>query len=86
MPIEDISDMFDFVEVKPYSTTEFYGLSIEPHYTVHSIPTIGATFRMSDRGQSHSIVFIGDNKSFPDIEDMVNKGIVKKEKFETITF
>jgi CRP-like cAMP-binding protein len=84
MPVEDISEMFDFVEVTPYKTTEFYGLSIEPHYTVHSIPTIGATFRMSDRGHSHSIVFIGDNKSFPDIQEMVDKGIVRKEKFETI--
>ncbi|WCL49031.1 cyclic nucleotide-binding domain-containing protein [Leptospira sp. GIMC2001] len=84
MPIEDISEMFDFVEVKPYGITEFYGLSIETHYTVHSIPTIGATFRMSERGKSHSIVFIGDNKSFPDINDMVNKGIVRKEKFDIL--
>lgn len=29
MPVEDISAMFDFVEVRPYQVTEFYGLSIE---------------------------------------------------------
>jgi CRP-like cAMP-binding protein len=84
IPMEDLSQMVDFVEVHPYTNTEFYGLSIEPHYTVHSIPTIGATFRMSNLGVSHSIVFIGDNKSFTDIEEMVLNGTVRKEKFEII--
>lgn len=84
MPVEDLSSMFHFVEVKPYETTEFYGLSIEPHYTVHSIPTIGATFRMKEGNESRSIVFIGDNKSFNDIEQMVSQGIVRKEKFEVL--
>ncbi len=84
MPVEDLSSMFHFVEVKPYETTEFYGLSIEPHYTVHSIPTIGATFRMKEGNESRSIVFIGDNKSFSDIEQMVSQGIVRKEKFEVL--
>lgn len=84
MPVEDLSAMFHFVEVKPYETTEFYGLSIEPHYTVHSIPTIGATFRMKEGNESRSIVFIGDNKSFNDIEQMVAQGIVRKEKFEVL--
>ena len=84
MPVEDLSSMFHFVEVKPYETTEFYGLSIEPHYTVHSIPTIGATFRMKEGNESRSIVFIGDNKSFHDIDQMVTQGIVRKEKFEVL--
>lgn len=84
IPIEDIESMFDFVEVEANKETEFYGLSIEPHYTVHSIPTIGATFRMKDRGKSHSIVFVGDNKASHAIEDMVGKGIVKKGKFDII--
>lgn len=84
LPIQDIEAMFDFVEVRANETTEFYGLSIEPHYTVHSIPTIGATFRMKDRGKSHSIVFIGDNKSAHDIEGMVHEGIVRKEKYDLL--
>lgn len=84
IPVEDISAMFDFVEVTPYETTEFFGLSIEPHYTVHSIPTIGATFRMKDGNTSRSIVFIGDNKSFSDIETMVVQGLVRQEKFDAL--
>jgi len=84
MPVEDIKAMFEFVEVKPYEVTEFYGLSIETHYTVHSIPTIGATFRMKDGPMSRSIVFIGDNKAFDDIEGMVAQGIVRAEKFSML--
>lgn len=84
MPIEDLSQMFHFIEVKPYETTEFFGVSIEPHYTVHSIPTIGATFRMKEGNSSRSIVFIGDNKSFADIETMVAQGIVRHEKFDVL--
>ncbi len=84
LPIEDLSLMFEFVEVKPYETTEFFGLSIEPHYTVHSIPTIGATFRMKEGNTSRSVVFIGDNKSFTDIESMVTQGIVRHEKFDAL--
>jgi len=84
LPLEDLAHMFEFIEVKVGETTEFFGVQIEPHYTVHSIPTIGATFHMKDRGENKSIVFIGDNKSFHDIEDLVAKGIVRKEKFELI--
>lgn len=84
MPVEHLSAMFDFVEVKPYEVTEFYGMSITPHYTVHSIPTIGATFRMKDGTTTRSVVFIGDNKAFKDIEGMVAQGIVRKEKFDAL--
>lgn len=84
IPAEDLYDMFDFVEVKVGEIKQFYGLSIEPHYTVHSIPTIGATFSMKDRNVQKSIVFIGDNKSFSDINTMVENGIVRKEKFEKL--
>ncbi len=84
LPYEDLKDMFEFTEVHPGKTTEFFGMSIEPHYTVHSIPTIGATFRMKEGNQTRSIVFIGDNKSFADIEKMVEGGIVRPEKFEIL--
>jgi len=84
MPAKDLAAMFHFVEVRPYEKTDFFGLSIEPHYTVHSIPTIGATFRMKDGNTSRSIVFIGDNKSFEDIEKMVTSSIVRQEKYDNL--
>ncbi len=81
LPIENFENVFEFVEMEPYKDHEFYGMNIHPHYTVHSIPTIGATFTMKDAHQSRSIVFVGDNKGFNDIDKMVSEGIVPDEKF-----
>lgn len=82
--IKDFYSYFDFVELEPYKTTDFYGINITPHYTVHSIPTIGATFKMKDNGHSRSIVFVGDNKSLPEIKKMVDAGTVKEEKYQQL--
>ncbi|MCB1309503.1 MAG: cyclic nucleotide-binding domain-containing protein, partial [Leptospiraceae bacterium] len=81
-PISEFESYFDFVELIPYERNEFYGLTITPHYTVHSIPTIGASFEMSYDGRNRRIVFVGDNKSLTDIQDMVAKGDVSQKKFE----
>ena len=80
--IEEFNAYFDFVELEPYKPNEFFGLRITPHYTVHSIPTIGAKFEMHYEGAQHSIVFVGDNKSLPDIEKMVEEGSVTRQKYE----
>ncbi len=80
--IGELYSYFDFVELFPYEKNEFYGMTIVPHYTVHSIPTIGAKFKMKERDLTHTIVFVGDNKSMPDIQKMVNKGITPKWKYE----
>lgn len=73
---------FDFVELEPYQPNDFYGMTITPHYTVHSIPTIGASFEMEYEGERHRIVFVGDNKALPDIKKMVEDGTVSTEKYE----
>lgn len=84
LPLDDLYEMFEFTEVKADTVTEFFGMSIEPHYTVHSIPTIGATFRMKEGNMTRSIVFIGDNKSFGDIEGLVTSGVVRLEKYDNL--
>jgi len=81
---EEFYSYFDFVELEPYRENEFYGIGITPHYTVHSIPTIGATFTMNCDGHNRSIVFVGDNKSLVEIKKMVKAGNVKKEKYENL--
>lgn len=83
-PVDEFYHTFDFIEVEPYAENDFYGIGIRPHYTVHSIPTIGATFSIKDRGKKHSIVYGGDNKALPEIKKMVDEGIVSKEKFDFI--
>ncbi len=81
-PIDSFYSYFDFVELIPYEKNEFYGMTIQPHYTVHSIPTTGATFRMKEQCDERSIVFIGDNKAVSDINKLVAKGVVNSKKAE----
>ncbi len=84
LSIEDLYSFFDFFELEPYQENDYYGMQIIPHYTVHSIPTAGATFKMKADGRDHSIVFVGDNKSLDDIQQMRDEGIVSDEKYNHI--
>ncbi|NOQ37067.1 MAG: cyclic nucleotide-binding domain-containing protein [Methylococcaceae bacterium] len=81
---EEFTSYFDFQELIPNEANDFYGMKITPHYTVHSIPCIGATFEMKCDGHNKSIVFVGDNKALPEIEKMVETGSVTKEKYQNI--
>lgn len=81
---EEFFSYFDFYELEPYKENDFYGIKVIPHYTVHSIPTIGAVFKMKCDGHERSIVFVGDNKSLPDIKKMVDNGAVKEEKYQNL--
>ncbi len=82
--IDDLYSFFEFFELEPYQENDFYGMQVIPHYTVHSIPTAGATFVMKSDGRKHSIVFVGDNKSLDDIKQMRDEGIVSPEKYDHI--
>lgn len=81
---ESIRSSFDFIPVVPYEENDFYGISIIPHYTVHSIPTIGATFIMNDSGKQYSIVVGGDNKALREIAKMTENKIVPQKKTDYI--
>lgn len=73
---EVIEAYFSLVEVVPGETVNYYGLEITPHLTVHSIPTIGATFSTHYKGLNKSICVIGDNTAMSAIEEMTAAGIV----------
>lgn len=79
-PLDEFASYFDFVELEPYKENDFYGIKIVPHYTVHSIPTVGATFSMNEKGKKHLIGFGGDNKALPEIAKMVELGVTPKDK------
>ena len=81
---EEFYSYFDFVPLEPYTENDFYGMKITPHYTVHSIPCIGATFTMKCSNQEKSIVFVGDNKALPEIKEMVDTGTVPLKKYENL--
>lgn len=74
---QSVAEHFIFVEAKVGETLNYYGLDIQPHVTVHSIPTIGATFTSIHRGYERSICIIGDNNSMTTIRELHGQGVVR---------
>jgi CRP-like cAMP-binding protein len=72
-----VAQNFRLVEVTPGETINYYGLSIEVHNTVHSIPTIGATFSTIHQGQYRDICIVGDNQNMGAVREMEEAGIVR---------
>lgn len=81
---EVIKEHFILNEVKPGETLNYYGLGIKPHVTVHSIPTIGATFTIKDKKGSRELCIVGDNDSMDSIRSLHEKGHVRTSTLENI--
>ncbi len=81
---EVIEEYFEFVEVFPGQTINYYGLEIKTHITVHSIPTIGATFSTTSKGLQKKVCIIGDNHGMSSIRTMTKEGIVSAETCGTL--
>jgi CRP-like cAMP-binding protein len=77
--IDSVKEHFTLIEIKPHVPCNYYGLIITAHVTVHSIPTIGATFTMNQNGQQKRLCVVGDNHSMGAIHDMHSKGIVSNK-------
>ena len=75
---EVVEEHFRFYEVSPGETINYFGLKIEFHTTVHSIPTIGATFSTVHRGQYRDVCVVGDNQNMKAVHDMRDAGIARK--------
>ena len=74
--ISVIHEHFTLVEVVPGESINYYGLNIDPHVTVHSIPTIGATFSTIHKDYTRQICIVGDNHSMHTIQEMNEEGKV----------
>lgn len=83
-PISDIIHYFELVPVTVGKTLDYYGLKIKPHYTVHTIPTIGAKFFIQDHGKISSALISSDNQSLDDIQIMFEQGIVSESRFKLL--
>ncbi|MCP3690244.1 MAG: cyclic nucleotide-binding domain-containing protein, partial [Gammaproteobacteria bacterium] len=73
-----VKEHFQFYEVNVGETINYFGLKIEFHATVHSIPTIGATFSAVHRGQYRDVCIVGDNQNMKAIHKMRDVGIVEE--------
>ena len=82
--IAAVEEHFQLLRVKPGDTINYYGLSIEVHNTVHSIPTIGATFSTTHRGQFRDVCIVGDNQNMASIRKMGEAGIVRQSTVENL--
>ncbi len=82
--VESIHEHFKLIEVEPGVPINYFGLLIEAHLTVHSIPTIGATFSTFHQGQARQICVVGDNHNMGAIEELRKNGLVRNETVETL--
>lgn len=82
--VEAIEEHFILNEVVPGKQLNYYGLHIEPHTTVHSIPTVGATFTISDNRGERKLCIVGDNDSLDSIRGLHQKGHVRTETLENL--
>ncbi|MCB1644824.1 MAG: cyclic nucleotide-binding domain-containing protein [Pseudomonadales bacterium] len=74
-----VEEHFRLIEVIPGRITSYYGLQILPHVTVHSIPTIGATFSTIHKGYTRHLCVIGDNHSMAAVKELNQQRIVRDE-------
>ena len=79
-----IEEHFTFFEVNPGDRINYYGLNIDIHATVHSIPTIGATFSASHHGQFRDVCIVGDNQNMKAVHEMNRAGIVRDSTVENL--
>lgn len=79
-----VKEHFRLFEVEPGVTANYYGLQIETHLTVHSIPTIGATFSAVHHGQRRKICIIGDNHTMSAIKQLRHDGLVRESTYKTL--
>lgn len=75
---EIVREHFRLVEVRPEQRLNYFGLTIEAHVTVHSIPTIGATFSIVHRGIERDVCVVGDNHTMSAIKDMSQRGLIRE--------
>lgn len=77
--VEVVAEHFTLVEIVPGESFNYYGLEILPHVTVHSIPTIGATFSSIHKGHARQICIVGDNHTMTTIRELQSQGLVRAE-------
>jgi hypothetical protein len=82
--LDTVTEHFQLIKVNPGDTINYYGLNIEVHNTVHSIPTIGATFSTVHKGQFRDVCIVGDNQNMSAVREMGDSGIVRAETIENL--
>ena len=82
--VEVVSQHFQLLSVKPGDTLSYYGLKIDVHNTVHTIPTIGATFSTVHKGTFRDVCIVGDNQNMSAVRSLTKAGIVRPQTLENL--
>jgi len=77
--VEAVREHFDLLPVRPGESLNYFGLNIVVHNTVHSIPTIGATFSTSHKGVFRDVCVVGDNQNMTSVRSLAEAGIVRPQ-------
>ncbi len=81
---DSVAEHFQLLRVNPGDTINYYGLTIQVHNTVHSIPTIGATFSTIHKGQFRDVCIVGDNQNMTTVRELGESGIVRPATIENL--
>ena len=82
--VDAVREHFTLLRVNPGDSLNYYGLNIDVHNTVHSIPTIGATFSTLHKGVFRDVCIVGDNQNMSAVRSMGEQGIVRAETVENL--
>ncbi len=82
--VEVVREHFELLRVKPGDSLNYYGLNIDVHITVHSIPTIGATFTTLHKGTYRDACVVGDNQNMSAVRRLSEAGIVRPQTIKTL--
>ncbi len=82
---ESLQEYFIFIPLNPDEETNFFGLRITPHYSSHSIPTIGARFETAHDGVDYRVLLTGDTQSMSDLRRMQKSGVINQERFQEVS-
>ncbi len=83
-PVDRLKQYFTFLPLTPGEETDFFGLRIMPHWSSHSIPTMGFTLTTEHGGRDYTMAYTGDNQSLSDLKKMQKAGVVDAERFAQI--
>ena len=82
--VDAVREHFQLLPVRPGDSLNYYGLNIEVHNTVHSIPTIGATFSTLHKGLFRDVCVVGDNQNMSSVRRLGEAGIVRPQTLENL--
>ncbi len=82
--VDVVREHFALIRVRPGDTLNYYGLNIKVHNTVHSIPTIGATFSTMHKGQYRDVCIVGDNQNMATVRQLAESGLVRQQTLDNL--